>query len=114
MKSMVPVVEQLRDAGRLGEIVVIHLGTNGDLSDDTVDRVLRSPGRCAAGARAHRLAPGKNWIAPNNAKLTALPAQFPNVKVLYWDGLAPDCQGDCFYGDGIHLKHRRRRTTTRN
>ena len=36
MKSMIPVVEQLRDAGRLGEVVVIHLGTNGDLSDDTV------------------------------------------------------------------------------
>ncbi len=33
----------------------------------------------------------------------ALPAQFPNVKVLYWDGLAAECPGACFYGDGIHL-----------
>ena len=49
------------------------------------------------------MAPGKSWIAPNNEKLVALPAQFPNVKVLYWDGLAAQCPGACFYGDGIHL-----------
>ena len=48
-------------------------------------------------------APGKGWIAPNNAKLVALPAQFPNVTVLYWDGLAAQCPGNCFYDDGIHL-----------
>ena len=49
------------------------------------------------------MAPGKSWIAPNNEKIVALPAQFPNVRVLYWDGLAAQCPGACFYSDGIHL-----------
>jgi hypothetical protein len=50
------------------------------------------------------LPPHYSYTAANNAKLAALPAQFPNVSVLYWDGLANQCPGDCIYGDGFHLK----------
>ena len=44
------------------------------------------------------------YAAGNSAKLGALPAQFPNVSVLYWDGLASQCPGNCYYDDGIHLR----------
>ncbi len=46
----------------------------------------------------------RDYVAANNAKLAALPSQFPNVTVLYWDGLANQCPGNCFYNDGIHLR----------
>jgi hypothetical protein len=46
----------------------------------------------------------RDYVVANNAKLQALPAQFPNVSVLYWDQLANDCPGNCFYSDGIHLR----------
>ena len=49
-------------------------------------------------------APRRATSTANNAKIVALPAQFPNVSVLYWDGLANDCPGNCFYDDGIHLR----------
>ena len=103
MKSMVPVVQQLRDEGRLGDDVIVHLGTNGDLSDETVSQFFGALTGVRQVLVLTVLAPGKGWIAPNNEKLVALPAQFPNVKVLYWDGLAAECPGACFYGDGIHL-----------
>jgi hypothetical protein len=103
MKSMVPVVQQLRDQDRLGDTVVVHLGTNGSLSDDTVSEFFGALSGVANVVVLTVMAPGKEWIAPNNAKIVGLPAQFPNVKVLYWDGLAVDCPGACFYGDGIHL-----------
>ena len=103
MQTMVPEVQALRDADRLGDIVVVHLGTNGELGDETIKEFF---GALSGVPRVLVLtvrAPGKSWIAPNNAKLFALPAQFPNVQLLYWDGLANDCPGACFYGDGIHL-----------
>ena len=103
MKSMIPVVEQLRDDERLGDTVVVHLGTNGDISDETAEQFFGALSGVSQVLVLTVLAPGKGWIAPNNAKLVALPAQFPNVKVLYWDGLAAQCPGDCFYRDGIHL-----------
>ena len=46
----------------------------------------------------------RDYIAGNNAMLVALPAQFPNVELLYWDGLAGQCPDNCFYEDGIHLR----------
>jgi len=43
------------------------------------------------------------WIAGNNEKIRALPATYPNVTVLDWEVLGPQCPGDCFYDDDIHL-----------
>jgi hypothetical protein len=49
-------------------------------------------------------APGKPWIEPNNQLLARLPRRYPNVKVVNWPDFATRCDGDCFYGDGIHLQ----------
>ena len=47
------------------------------------------------------------WIAGNNDKIRALPAAYPNVTVLDWEVIGPQCPGDCFYDDQIHLDRRR-------
>jgi peptidoglycan/LPS O-acetylase OafA/YrhL len=104
MQSVIPEVEQLRDAGRLPEKMVVHLGTNGTLSDDSVNAFFTALATVPRVVVLTVRAPGKSWIDGNNAKIVALPAQFPNVSVLYWDGLAGQCQGNCFYDDGIHLR----------
>ena len=103
MKTMVPEMQRLRDAGQLGETVVVHLGTNGSLSDDTVNEFFTALSGVPRVLVLTLSAP-KPWIAGNNEKLLALPAQFPNVELLYWDGLAAQCTDNCFYGDGIHLR----------
>ena len=84
--------------------MVVHLGTNGTLSDDTMTEFFTALSSVPKVVVLTVRAPGKSWIAANNAKIVALPAQFPNVSVLYWDGLAAQCQGNCFYDDGIHLR----------
>ncbi len=103
MKSMIPVVQQLRDIGQLSQTVIVHLGTNGSLSDDTINQFFTALSGVPKVLVLTNYAP-RGYIADNNAKLIALPAQFPNVSVLYWDGLASQCPGDCFYEDGIHLR----------
>jgi hypothetical protein len=103
MATMIPVVQQLRDAGQLGDTVIVHLGTNGPLDDQTVQDFFTALAGVPRVLVLTVSAP-RTYIAANNAKLAPLPAQFPNVSVLYWDGLVNQCPGNCIYGDGYHLR----------
>ncbi len=105
MSTMIPVVEGLRDNGRLANAaaVIVHLGTNGPFNDDTANRFF------SALADVPRVVvltvdANKEWIAGNNNKIWGLPERFPNVDVLDWQGLSDDCPGACFYDDNIHLR----------
>ena len=104
MKTMVPRRAGARRApGSFGDAVVVHLGTNGTLGDETLNDFFTA----LAGVPkvlVLTIHAARDYVATNNAKLAALPAQFPNVTVLYWDGLADQCPGNCFYDDGIHLR----------
>ena len=66
--------------------MVIHLGTNGTLSDETMTAFFTALSGVPKVVVLTVEAP-RDYIAANNAKIVALPAQFPNVSVLYWDGL---------------------------
>ncbi len=102
MKNFVPTMAELRDNGTFGSVVVIHLGTNGGFSQETLDQMLAT----VADVPVVLLLTGKadrGWIADNNAKLRAVPATHPNVTVIDWEALSPGCEGRCFYDDGIHL-----------
>jgi peptidoglycan/LPS O-acetylase OafA/YrhL len=96
------ILTQLRDAGLLGNAVVIHLGTNGEMSQTTVDRMMDAvaqvPLVVALTVRADR-----GWTAGNNALIRALPASRPNVILLDWEIESAACPGNCFASDGIHL-----------
>ncbi|HSL73962.1 MAG TPA: acyltransferase family protein [Ilumatobacteraceae bacterium] len=102
MKSFVPTMQALRDNGTFGSVVVIHLGTNGGFSQETLDQMLST----VAAVPVVLLLTGKadrGWIADNNARLRAVPAAYPNVTVVDWEVLSAGCPGRCFYDDGIHL-----------
>ena len=102
MKTYLPDMQAIKDNGLLGSVVVVHLGTNGSFSDDTLAQMMAIladvPVVVALTSKADR-----EWVAGNNAKVRALPATHPNVTVLDWEVLGPQCAGDCFYDDGIHL-----------
>ncbi len=102
MKAFVPTMQTLRDNGTFGSVVVIHLGTNGGFSQETLDEMLATvadvPVVLLLTAKADR-----GWVADNNAKLRAVPATHPNVSVVDWEVLSAGCEGRCFYDDGIHL-----------
>ena len=103
LADVIPFVEQMRDAGVLGDAVVVHLGTNGPLAADDVNELFTSlvavPDVIVLTVHGSR-----EYAAENNAELAALPAHFPNVTVIDWDRLAAGCPGTCFYDDGIHLR----------
>ncbi len=102
MQAFIPTMQTLKDNGTFGSVVVVHLGTNGGFSQETLDAMLAT----VADVPVVLLLTGKadrGWIADNNAKLRAVPATHPNVTVLDWEVLSSSCEGRCFYDDGIHL-----------
>jgi peptidoglycan/LPS O-acetylase OafA/YrhL len=103
MRDMIPLMQQLQAAGLFGTAVVVHLGTNGPFSDETLSEFMATvsgvPNVILLTARANR-----GWVADNNAKLRALDREGDNIILLDWEALSNECPGDCFYPDGIHLK----------
>jgi peptidoglycan/LPS O-acetylase OafA/YrhL len=102
MADMVPIMEQLGDAELFGDPVVIHLGTNGPFTKETLDDFLRPlstvPNVIILNIRANR-----PWTAQNNALLDARDRPGDNIILVDWQTLSQECTGNCFAADGIHL-----------
>ncbi|WP_040496200.1 acyltransferase family protein, partial [Ilumatobacter nonamiensis] len=100
--AALPEFQAIKDRGLFGSAVVVHLGTNGSFPQSSLDQMMAMlvdvPRVVFVTGKADR-----GWIAGNNEKLRALPMTYPNVTVLDWEVLGPQCQGDCFYDDNIHL-----------
>ena len=101
--SVVDIVSKLRAEGRLGNTVVIHIGTNGDVSDETFAAIMANlPPEEVKSVWFLTVRADQEWIAGNNARIIGLPAKYPNVSIGYWGDLVPTVPG--MANDGIHLK----------
>ena len=103
MIDMIPVFEQLRDEGLFGTAVVVHLGTNGPISQSTLDSFLATmdgvPNVILMTIKANR-----GWTVGNNELIRAADHENDNKILLDWEVLSAECPGQCFYDDGIHLR----------
>jgi hypothetical protein len=103
MIDVIPLFERLRDRGLLGTAVVVHLGTNGPITHDTLDTFLATmddvPNVILMTVRADR-----SWTAGNNDLLRAADLEGDNKILLDWEALSAQCPGECFYADGIHMR----------
>ena len=82
-------------------VVVVHLGTNGRITGDRIDQMMRTigPGHRVffMTARVPRV-----WEAEVNQTLRDSAKRWPNMKVLDWRAYA-GCHDDWFVNDGFHL-----------
>ena len=96
-------VARLRAEGRLGQTVVMSLGTNGRIAAGDLELMMGElagvPRVVVMSVRADR-----PWVAPNNELLYGLSGRYPNVVLVDWASASETCPGNCFYGDGIHLR----------
>lgn len=101
-KAGVDIVTYLNELGVLGNVVIVHLGTNGPTSAPTLDaffeQVSQVPLVLVLTTRVD-----KPWQDANNDLIRAVPERWPNVKVLDWHELSKD-QRDWFYSDNTHLR----------
>jgi peptidoglycan/LPS O-acetylase OafA/YrhL len=90
-------------SGQIPEVVVVHLGTNGNIDEDDAHEFFELL------ADVPQVIVLTNWVDrewtdANNDLILSLPSTFPNVTPGYWHQLAPECPGDCYAAsDGFHL-----------
>ncbi|HSP28921.1 MAG TPA: acyltransferase family protein, partial [Ilumatobacteraceae bacterium] len=97
------VVEQLDATGRLGDVVVVHLGTNGNIEADDLTAMMNALADVPQ-VLLLTIDVDRAWTEENNALIFNAASSYQNVSVLYWADLAASCPGDCFQSDGFHLR----------
>ena len=96
------ILRERRDADQIGEVVVVHVGTNGTFNDEQFDALMRVL------ADAHKVvvvnvkAP-RLWEQPNNAMLAEGVRRYPNSTLVDWYA-ASAARPELFWEDGIHLR----------
>ena len=95
------VIQAWRTAGGKAQTVLVHLGTNGYITESQYRALLAE-----LADREHVLLVNvhvpKPWMKPNNEIIARMAADFPNVRVIDWDALS--AARPAFFGkDNTHL-----------
>ncbi|MBV1894321.1 MAG: hypothetical protein KUG57_09760, partial [Ilumatobacteraceae bacterium] len=93
----------LEQQGRLGDVAVVHLGTNGPINSGEMTRMMDALVDVPQVLLLTIDVP-RDYTAGNNALIYETVAAYPNVELLDWAGLVRSCPGDCLYDDGFHLR----------
>jgi hypothetical protein len=92
----------VKSINRLGEFVIIHLGTNNYVDQETLDEIMVPLADVDLVLFLTAHVPSKPWQDPNNELVRAMPDKYGNVKVLDWYTYAQE-HPEFLYGDKIHL-----------
>ena len=101
-KAGIDIVTYLNQAKVLGNVAIVHLGTNGPTSAETLDAFFEQLGDVPL-VLVLTTRVDEPWQDPNNALIRALPERWPNVTVLDWHEISAD-QREWFYDDNTHLR----------
>lgn len=95
------ILQARRAAGRLGQVVVVHIGDNGYLTakqfDDLMQPLIDLPRVVVVNLKVPR-----KWEAPNNQVIADGVARYPNTVLLDWHTFGVD-HPELFAKDGIHI-----------
>ncbi|MGM1049238.1 MAG: hypothetical protein ACQEXX_24300 [Bacillota bacterium] len=96
------IVKELKSQGKLGDRIIIHLGTNGPFSKKQLQSLLESLSDAKIVVLINTRVP-KGWQDTVNTNIKEVAKQFSNVKVVDWYS-ASQGKDQYFYQDGVHLK----------
>ena len=91
-----------RDAGQLGEAVVVHVGNNGVVTAAQFDEMMRVLTGVQTVLFVNVKVP-RPWEGPNNGVLASGVSRYSNAKLVDWRRESED-RPDLFWDDGIHLR----------
>jgi peptidoglycan/LPS O-acetylase OafA/YrhL len=96
------VAGNLNNQGRLGDIVVLHLGTNSPFTSTTWDEVMTELSNVVDEIYVLTIQVPRRWESETNKAIRAGVERWPNVKVIdyfTWGNAHPDY----YVEDGVHL-----------
>ncbi|WP_438347778.1 acyltransferase family protein [Paenibacillus sp. FA6] len=96
------VVDRLKAQGRLGNRIIIQLGTNGAFNTKQLRKLLHSLSDAQQIVLVNTRVPRK-WQDTVNANIAKVSGEFNNTMIVDWYS-ASEGKDDYFYRDGVHLK----------
>jgi peptidoglycan/LPS O-acetylase OafA/YrhL len=99
----IDIVETLGQEDRLPDVLVLHLGTNGPISQARMDRMMAGLTEVPTVLLLTNSV-DRDYTQENNRLIFGAAEANANVKLLDWNGFTSQCIGDCFESDGFHLK----------
>lgn len=96
-------VQALKDQGKLGDTVILGLGTNGPFKTSVGQELLDAIGSDKTIYWVNVYGAHLRWQDDSNATISELAKQNPNVHIIDWASEAA-AHPEWFYNDGIHLK----------
>jgi hypothetical protein len=103
LPSAVPAfLDQQRAEGHLGDIVIVHVGTNGSLTADQFAQIMQRLVDAQRVVFVNDKVP-RPWEAPNNAVFEAEIPKYSNAVLVDWHAFGMT-HPELFYDDGIHLR----------
>lgn len=94
-------IKTLKSAGAVREVALVHLGTNGYVTEDQLRQILSMLSDCKRVVLVNTHVP-RRWMEANNALIDQVAPDYPNVVTVRWND-ASDNQPDYFVSDGVHL-----------
>lgn len=91
-----------RDAGQLGDVVIVHLGSNGTFTKTQFDEMMEVLGDDRKVVFVNVKVP-LSWEGPNNAVISEGVARYPNTVLVDWYS-ASASHPEYFAEDGVHLQ----------
>jgi hypothetical protein len=108
--AAIRLLRERQTAGRLGEVVIVHIGNNGPITATQFDQLMQP----LAGARlvvVVNLRVPRAWESGNNAVIAAGVARHANAVLLDWHGFLQE-HPELIGRDGTHLGARSARAYT--
>jgi hypothetical protein len=96
----IDVLRAYRDAGQLGDVVVVHIGNNSPFSANQFDEMMELMADVSRVVFVNLRVP-RGWEDPNNAVLAEGVARYPNAALVDWYAASVDHPE--FLLDGVHL-----------
>jgi peptidoglycan/LPS O-acetylase OafA/YrhL len=97
------VAHSLRDSASLGEIVVVHLGNNGPVTEGQFDELMDTLSVVPRVVVVNVKVP-RPWEEHNNNLFASAVPRFANAVLVDWHA-AGESHPDAFVDDGVHMTH---------
>jgi peptidoglycan/LPS O-acetylase OafA/YrhL len=96
------ILRQLKAAGVLGDVVVIHLGTNGEFNGNQLAEMMEELKETKLVIFVNLKVP-RDWQENNNHMLAYAVGRYPNARLIDWHAKSEN-EPDYFWDDRIHLR----------
>lgn len=97
----IDIIQNYKDQGTLANVMLVGLGTNGPITTDQIDQVMKIAGKSRHVYWINTHVPTRSWEKSVNAALKVSDEKYKNLKVIDWYSYSQNHES-WFYDDQVH------------